>query len=158
MLVLRVVYLLVLVLEKPLGRGVGGAGELTAPLRGAVGGVWLLLVAVFASILIVCLLGELTALIRGLRAGRCLLEVQVHAIGADVKDLLRIHLLLLVQRYLVVELLQQLVWVRKHLILLEVSLCTVLVLIVFLFEACVDHRLVLGQGGQSVVVVVAIEL
>ena len=89
---------------------------------------------------------------------RLVLEVEIHAVGGDVEDLLRVHLLLLMQRYLVVELLEQLLWIREDVILVEVLLVLRSLLSGFLFEAGVDHGLVLGEGGQLVVVVVAIEL
>jgi len=116
--------------------------------------------AVLLVVHVVRLLRELTALIgAGGPRGR-LLEVQIHAIGTHVQDLLRVDLLLLVQRYLVVEFLQELFWVGEHVILLEVLLVVagVVLPIVFLLESGVYHRLVLCQGREMVVIVIAIEL
>lgn len=109
--------------------------------------------------MVVRLLCQLAALIRGRRPGGSLLEVQIHAVCTYVEDLLWVHLLLLVQRYLVVELLEQLLWVREHVVLLVVLLLlVVLFAIAFLVVPGVYHGLVLGQGCQVMVVVVAIEL
>lgn len=89
---------------------------------------------------------------------RLVLEVEIHAVGRDVEDLLRVHLLLLMQRYLVIEFLQQLLRIRKDVVLIVVLLVVRSILSGLLVEARVDHGLVLSQGGQLVVVVVAIEL
>ena len=78
---------------------------------------------------------------------RLVLEVEIHAVGGDVEDLLRVHLLLLVQRNLVIELLEQLLRVRENVVLIVVLLIVCAVLPVFLLEASIDHGLVLGEGG-----------
>lgn len=110
-------------------------------------------------IIVVRLLGKLAALIRARAHRDSLLEVQIHAVGAHVQDLLWVHLLLLVQRYLIVELLQELFWIRERVVRLVVlSLAAILFSSIFLLVAGVDHRLVLGQGCQVMVVVVPVEL
>lgn len=86
------------------------------------------------------------------------LEVEIHAVRGDVEDLLRVHLLLLMQRDLVIELLQQLLRVRENVILIVVLLIVCPVLSVLLLEAGVYHGLILRKGSQLMIVVVAIEL
>jgi hypothetical protein len=156
LLLVLVVDLLALVLQQPLRSRVRRvSGELSPSLLRVVDRVGRAVLLVH----VVRLLRELTALVGARRSGGGLLEVQIHTICAHVQDLLRVHLLLLVQRYLVVELLQKLLRVGEHVVLLEVLLVVPVVLsIVFLLVPRVYHRLVLGQGRQMVVIVVAIEL